>query len=142
MKKRNWYYAFGGIGAVLLDLFAACGVMLLYVIVARCRQVGASISGTQIDNTLIEILATAIVFGLLVSAVFAVMTAIRGFAKKKVPLGFIVVQLIVHVLICVFLCFNLFTSDSVVGGVIIVVLYVALIAVYVLGIIHEVKYRN
>ncbi|MBO5223602.1 MAG: hypothetical protein J6C23_03725 [Clostridia bacterium] len=139
MKKRNWYFAFGGIVAALLDIFAMCVVFLLYVIVASCREAGATISGTVIDNTNLEIVTTAISLGLLFAVVLAIMTSIKGFTKRKVPLAFIIIQIAVYVAISVFLIINAFGGDEIIGGIIIVALYVIITAVYVLGLIKQIK---
>lgn len=139
MRKRNWYFAFGGIGAALLDIFAMYVTFLLYVIVASCRDAGATISGKVIDNTNLEIVTTAICLGLLIAIVLAIMTSIKGFTKRKVPLAFIIIQLVVYVAISVFLSVNTFGGDEIIGGIIIIALYLIIVAVFVLGMIKQLK---
>lgn len=139
MRKRNWYFAFGGIGAALLDIFAMYVTFLLYVIVASCRDAGATISGKVIDNTNLEIVTTAICLGLLIAIVLAIMTSIKGFTKRKVPLAFIIIQLVVYVAISVFLSINTFGGDEIIGGIIIIALYLIIVAVFVLGMIKQLK---
>ncbi len=143
MKKRNWFFAFGGIGSFIMNLFTMFVVMILYVMVASCREIGASLSGSEVNNTQIEIIASGLVFVLLILNVFAIITTVRGFARKIVPLVFVIIQLVGYVLIIGFITYSLFTSDGgKFGGIMLLLCYAGIVAIYILGVLHQIKYSK
>ena len=139
MKKRNLFYGIGGICGAIYDLFVTCIVIVISVIIAACREVGADLSGTEVDNTDINVISSAICIGLLLCVALSLIVAIRAFMKRKIPLSFIIILEVIHLAILGYLIYIMATNEDKLFWIIMIVLAVLLITTYVFGMVQHIK---
>lgn len=132
MGKRNLLLGIGGIFGSLLDMFLTYLVIVLTLTLKSCV-------GENGDTSQLEIVASIICIVLIFSIVASIITSIRAFAGRKVPLVYIIVQQVVHVVIAAALIFSSLNNSDNLFMIIIAALCLLHFIIYVFGLIKQKK---
>lgn len=132
MGKRNLLLGIGGIFGSLLDMFLTYLVIVLTLTLKSCV-------GENGDTSRLEIVASIICIVLIFSIVASIITSIRALAGRKVPLVYIIVQQVVHVVIAVALIFSSLNNTDNLFMIIIAALCLLHFIIYVFGLIKQKK---
>lgn len=132
MEKRNLFFAIGGIFGSLLDIFLTFVVIMFTLALKSCV-------GESGDTTKLDIVATITCLVLIFSCVSAIITSIKGFSGRKVPLVYLLLSQIAHFVIAIALIVASIGNDDSLFFLIISVLCIIHFFIYIAGQIKQKK---
>ena len=145
MKMKNPFYLIGSIVSFLGGLAAEGVLYLMYVLISCADALSKQNGGTGQDLTgtyaFLLVLALA-VFG---SIVLAIITFIKSVRKKSAPLAMIIFQLLTALGLLVFAVNAVIGAsgiDNILISILLIVVSVAIIVLYALGIAKDVKNKK
>lgn len=132
MKKRNLFFGIGGIFGSLLDMFLTFVVIMFTLALKSCV-------GENGDTTKLDIVATIICLVLIFSCISAIITSIKGFSGRKVPLVYIIIQQLAHIVVAVVLIVSSFDNSDNFFLLLVSALCIVHIIIYIVGQIKQKK---